>query len=108
MGHIVRLMHTITIHYGDFRAAFAALQSLIFNKRGTLASPDRQESMRGRVDDILLNYIQRTTGHFVETRLDGAAPSSLEETPPFALATVASMTFYFYSGRTSRWEFFGC
>ena len=110
MRQVVQLMHTITIHYGDYRAAFAAFQSLIFNKRGTLASPDRQESMRGRVDAVLLNYIQRTTEHFVHTRLDGDAPSTLEETPPFASATAASLDIlqYFCSGRILLWECYGC
>ena len=83
-------MRVLTAHYSDWRAAFAAFQPRIFNVRGTLACIHRQEKMRGIVDDPLLDYIKYTTEHFVSTRIDGSAPTSLVETPPFKSATAAT------------------
>ena len=90
LSRAIELMRVLTAHYSDWRAAFAAFQSRIFNVRGTLACVQRQEKMRGRVDDSLFDYIQLTTENFVTTRIDGSAPTSLTETPPFASATAAT------------------
>ena len=90
LARAIELMRVLTAHYSDWRAAFAAFQSRIFNVRGTLACIHRQEKMRGRVDDPLLDYIKYTTEHFVSTRIDGSAPTSLVETPPFKSATAAT------------------
>ena len=90
LSRATKLMRVLTAHYSDWRAAFAAFRSRIFNVRGTLACVQRQEKMRGRVDDSLFDYIQLTTENFVTTRIDGSAPTSLTETPPFASATAAT------------------
>ena len=75
-------------HYQCWRRAFAVFQSKHFNKHGTLASPARQEDLRGVNSDAVLDYIEHTTEHFVHARIDGEAPPALKSMPPYKSALV--------------------
>ena len=81
-----KLTSRTTRHYQCWRRAFAVFQSKQFNKHGTLASPERQEYLRGVNSDAVLDYIKHTTEHFVQAQIDGEAPPVLKCMPPYKSA----------------------
>ena len=97
-AEVLGLMDEITAHYSDWREAFAVFQAEIFRRRGPLADPQTQEKLRGVLDDEMLNYIQETTEHFVESRIDGQAPTSFQPVDPFksALEAATEITIAMY------------
>ena len=91
--------HT-TRHYQCWRRVFAVFQSKLLNKQGTLASPERQEDLRGVNSDAVLDYIQNTTEHFVQARVDGEAPPMPKSMPPYksALSVQQDILLLFWRG----------